>query len=796
MKIKNKISISFLATFVIIMSLSVYFIYRISYQELEAEISSHLETVSLSRGNYIMTYLKQQKEEAAVFSQMSSFEEFLNSDLEAENRNVKLEKAKKRLDVIVQENGEYYESFLIDKEGEVIVSSDIDQVGKNKAEKDYFKEAKNKKEPYITNIYYFDELGKETLEVSAPIFYDQSGEFIGVYVSRIEVDSIFNILKEKEVISRGSQSYLIDDNLRLISPDIYNSPIFEQKVDTMNSRNCFEMAETAKKVMGIKENGDVNNFHSKAGHKAVASFENYQNKTVFGTHYFIPEVNWCVLSEVEEAGFIDVSKLISYFSGIMIFAGIAYLILSLIISRIITGSLEKLYYGAEKFKNGDLNYRTKIDKNDEFGRLSKAFDEMAEGIKMARSQVDKKVEEQTTEIKKKARNLEEQRRAILNILEDVDEEKQNTEREKEKIDAILHSIGDAVFVVNNKMEIVMFNKIAEEISGYKAKEVLGEKYNNILRFIFEKDQKVNDEFIKSAIETGEIKEMANHTMLIRKDGERVAVADSASPLKDKNGSIKGCVVVFRDVTEEREVDKAKTEFVSLASHQLRTPLSSINWYTEMLLNGDAGKISKEQKDFLKEIYKGNQRMVDLVNALLNVSRIEMGTLAIEPELININNIVEDSLKEMEHMIEKGKIKISKKLDKDISKIKADKKLIRIVFQNLISNAIKYTPSKGSINVKTSDKDKDILIEVSDTGYGIPKKQQKNIFSKLFRADNVQEKDTEGTGLGLYIVKAIVDQAGGKIWFESEENKGTTFFIKLPKKGMKKKEGSKGLNEIK
>jgi signal transduction histidine kinase len=216
----------------------------------------------------------------------------------------------------------------------------------------------------------------------------------------------------------------------------------------------------------------------------------------------------------------------------------------------------------------------------------------------------------------------------------------------------------------------------------------------------------------------------------------------------------------------------------------------------MLLNGDAGEINKDQKDFLKEIYKGNQRMVDLVNALLNVSRIEMGTLAIEPESIDFNKIAESVLKEIKPQIEKKKQKLSKKLDKQVPKIQADPKLIRIIFQNLISNAVKYTPNEGKIFVETEKEEKNILIKVSDNGYGIPKDQHDKIFSKLFRADNVQEKDAEGTGLGLYIIRSIVEQCGGQIWFESEKNQGTTFFVRFPLQGMSEQEGSRGLNEIK
>jgi len=278
----------------------------------------------------------------------------------------------------------------------------------------------------------------------------------------------------------------------------------------------------------------------------------------------------------------------------------------------------------------------------------------------------------------------------------------------------------------------------------------------------------------------------------KRDGEKFPVSISVTPVI-MNGKIVGAINVFRDITHEKEIDKAKTEFVSLASHQLRTPLSAINWYTEMLLAGDAGKISKDQKQYLEEVYKSNKRMVELVNSLLNVSRIDLGTFAIVPEPVNLAEVSKSILTELTPMVKTKKMKIEENYDKSIKKISVDQKLTRIIFQNLISNAVKYTPEGGKVSVSIEKQDKNALIKVQDTGYGIPKKDQARIFEKLFRADNVREKETDGTGLGLYIVKSILEQSGGKISFESEENKGTTFYVTIPLSGMKAKEGTKDLS---
>ena len=252
------------------------------------------------------------------------------------------------------------------------------------------------------------------------------------------------------------------------------------------------------------------------------------------------------------------------------------------------------------------------------------------------------------------------------------------------------------------------------------------------------------------------------------------------------------VAVERDITKEREVDKAKIEFVSLASHQLRTPLSSINWYTEMLIAGDAGKTTQKQKKFLEEIYRGSKRMVDLVNSLLNVSRLELGTFMITPQQTSLADLATAAVKELDPLVKNRHQSLSVSIDPKLPALMIDPKLTTIIFQNLLSNAVKYTSDGGSIQLDVSQKDSDVLIKVTDTGLGIPDAQKGQIFTKLFRADNVRETDTEGTGLGLYLVKSILDATGGKVWFDSTVGKGSTFYATIPLSGMKLKEGIKEL----
>ena len=479
--------------------------------------------------------------------------------------------------------------------------------------------------------------------------------------------------------------------------------------------------------------------------------------------------------------FLSSAIYINVFLSIFIFfIGIG---LALLISYMISKPLLNVRDAADEIARGNLDKVIEVNTTDEVGQLASSFNRMIVKLRMSYEGLEMKVKEKTNDLTKALLQLKEQNTV-------VEKEKENVLREKDKIDSILHSIGDGVFVIDTRYRITIFNQVAANISGFSVEEALGNKYNDILKFIYEKDGKVNDKFIKEAMATGEIKEMLNHTLLVRKDGDKVAVVDSAAPLKDKAGKVSGCVIVFRDVGKEREIDRAKSEFVSLASHQLRTPLTAIKWEIEILLAEQFGRINKGQKKYLEKLYHASQRMIDLVNALLNVSRIELGTLAIESEPINLFEIADSVLDELSAQIKEKELQIEKSYDKNLPIINADPQLMRIVFQNLLSNSVKYTPDSGTISLTIEKKEPNVLIKVSDNGYGIPRVQQSQIFKKLFRADNIKSKDPDGTGLGLYIVKSVVEQSGGKIWFESKENKGTTFYVVVPLSGVRKKEGKK------
>jgi len=236
--------------------------------------------------------------------------------------------------------------------------------------------------------------------------------------------------------------------------------------------------------------------------------------------------------------------------------------------------------------------------------------------------------------------------------------------------------------------------------------------------------------------------------------------------------------IIREVEQIARVNKMKTEFVFVASHQLRTPLSAIRWETELMLSKRREGLNEKQKEGLENIAQLSERMSRLVGDLLDVARIDQGKLMLKKEKINPVRIISDIVKSLSSLIGAKDIRIIFD-DKKEFFVDGDAEKLRLAIENLLSNAVKYTFNHGKIEIK-SEKIKDFLvISIKDNGVGIPESQQKMVFNKFFRSDNVVKYQTEGTGLGLYIAKNIIEQSGGKIWFQSKEDVGTIFSFSMP-----------------
>jgi len=386
-------------------------------------------------------------------------------------------------------------------------------------------------------------------------------------------------------------------------------------------------------------------------------------------------------------------------------------------------------------------------------------------LKKLQEGLEQKIEERT-------KDLSNARMALMNMLEDVDREKRMAEEEKNKTLAILSNFADGILVFNEEKRLQLINPQAEKFFKIKESEVIGKSILELKELPYFKD------LIKL---TGiEFKDIFRQELSLR---SKLILEASVVPIISKT-KVSGFLIIVHDITREKMVEKIKTEFVSVAAHQLRTPLSAIKWTLKMILEGDVGEVSKEQKSFLEKSYISNERMIGLVNDLLDITRIEEGRYLYKPTLANFEESVNFVFDSFEEEFARKKINFEYNKPKvKIPKITMDVEKIKLVIHNLIDNAIKYTSPEGKVSASLDydEENKEITFSVTDTGVGIPADQQSRLFTKFFRGANVIRMETEGSGFGLFISKNIIEAHNGKIWFKSKEGEGTTFYFSLPLK---------------
>lgn len=432
-------------------------------------------------------------------------------------------------------------------------------------------------------------------------------------------------------------------------------------------------------------------------------------------------------------------------------------------------------------------------------------------LEQKRMELEEQVKVRTERLDEELIEMGKTKSAMLNLLEDTKRAEEVTEMKSEELkraveqigkfasDAdqqrnlymlLLSSIGEGVFVLDVGRKITVINKVAESIFGYTTEELIGTRFDTLIKFIHADKKMLESSIWDDTFRSRSASVFPSDISVITKNGVAVPVVIVVAPILDKDSNgIQGLIVTFRDVREERALEESRISFISIASHQLRTPLTSMRWFSEMLIAGDAGKINDEQKKFIDRIYQGTDRMIALVNLLLQIARVEAGRLKIEPTPIDFKNVIRGVTLALKSLLDAKSQQVEiQSVPDPFPQIPMDQEVVWQVFQNLISNAGRYGPEKTPILITMSQKEDVAEFSVSDKGIGIPKDQRDRIFEKFFRAENALRLVPEGSGLGLSLVKALVEGWGGKIWFESDEGRGTTFYFTVPLIGMVEKDG--------
>ncbi|HEY4479704.1 MAG TPA: ATP-binding protein [Candidatus Paceibacterota bacterium] len=377
-----------------------------------------------------------------------------------------------------------------------------------------------------------------------------------------------------------------------------------------------------------------------------------------------------------------------------------------------------------------------------------------------REELEQKIKKRTTELKSENEEIEQR---IINRTHEL-------AIEKKKLDIITERMTSGVVLLDQGKHVLFANRAARAIIKVSPDVTDG---GAVLAQFLALFKDINlDEYFKQCYPDGSFllpEIIANDCMY------RI----SLNCLHDNEQHFSGMLIWIEDVTEQKILEKKKADFVSLVTHQLRTPLSGLKWTLRMLINGDLGSLSNEQKVFLMKSYESNERMISLVDNILGINRVESDVYEYHYMSTQIVDLIDNVLFEVSPVANKKRINIQFIKDLKLPKAMIDSEKMRAVLQNLLENAVKYTLDGGSIKIETLFKDNFIRVSISDSGIGIPKAQQGSVFSQFFRAQNAATVKAEGSGLGLYIVKGIVEKHHGKIWFDSVEGKGTTFYFTVP-----------------
>ena len=345
---------------------------------------------------------------------------------------------------------------------------------------------------------------------------------------------------------------------------------------------------------------------------------------------------------------------------------------------------------------------------------------------------------------------------------------ERTRRDKGQLEAILSSLAEGIVMRDSENRIILVNPAAEQLLDLKTEDVLGKDADDYLG-VKKKD-----------IEAIQAKEAASEVVapITGKVGDKV-LSINVRPIKTADGQRLGTVCAIRDVTELARVDQMKTEFVSTVSHELRTPLTSIKGYVDLVVDGEAGEINETQRGFLSIVQSNTDRLVGLINDLLDISRIEAGGLQLNITTLPLDPVIREVAASLRNQIEEKKLSLELALPQEPLQVRGDRARIIQVLTNLLSNAYKFTPEGGKISVSAKVTDSQVQVDVADTGTGISAQDQKRLFTKFYRVDSSTTREVGGSGLGLTIAKSIVEMHGGKIWVESKPGKGSTFNFTLP-----------------
>lgn len=436
-----------------------------------------------------------------------------------------------------------------------------------------------------------------------------------------------------------------------------------------------------------------------------------------------------VKSDIEEK-FAEIHNTALIFVMGSIIAGAISMVVAVLVSRSITQPIGEMREQAIRIARGDYSSKVAVHGKDELGQLATTFNQLAERI---------------------------------------EETQDAMESERNRLDSVLSHMTDGVIATDRRGKVITINEMALSLLNVSNEEAIGQSILELLAI----DE---DYTLRNLLENPD-------EMLIERDlpdrGQTILRTDFAM-IRRESGFISGMVAVLHDVTEQEKTEQERREFVSNVSHELRTPLTSMRSYIEALSEG-AWQDPEIAPNFLKVTLDETDRMIRMINDLLNLSRMDSGKDNLQLEYVNFNELVSFVLDRFDMMVnnQDKKYVIKREFTQRELWVEVDTDKIIQVVDNIMNNAIKYSPDGGTIRVRLVETHNNIVLSISDQGLGIPKKDLQKVFDRFYRVDKARAREQGGTGLGLAISREVVKAHGGNIWAESKEGKGSTFFITLP-----------------
>ncbi len=492
----------------------------------------------------------------------------------------------------------------------------------------------------------------------------------------------------------------------------------------------------------------------------------YRGKEILAVWRHIPLLNWGLVAKIDVSEAYGPLYKLGLIKGIIgLFTLLVVAVLAIFFAKSITNPIDKLRQGAQAIGEGHLDYRIGLTGKDEISQFANTFDRMVDNLKKvttSRDELDKEIHER--------RELEDK---LL------------------KLNLAIEQSTSAIIITDDDAVIEFINPHVISETGFTREETIGNKPN------IWKSGKHTEKFYKglwSTLKSGDTWE--GEFINKRKNGDIFYWSSSVSPIRDSEEKITHYVQVATNITERKKMEEdlkrskevaerasqAKSDFLANMSHELRTPLNSIIGFSEVLEDETFGPMNEKQKDYASDIVGSGKHLLSLINDILDLSKIEAGKMELLLSNFDLKNLLEESLVLVKEKAMKHGFNISTDIADDVGNVEADQRKIKQIIYNLLSNATKFTPDGGEIGIRASKKDDHFEISVWDSGIGISDEERKKVFEEFTQLENIYSKEQQGTGLGLSLVKNMVELHGGKINVASEgKGKGTTFTFTIPLK---------------